>query len=147
MNAVEAARNRSLDKFNSDRASNATFSDLVFFERQGYLNMTDRGTTTRSTGSRRRFERLSDRRETPHGDTHLRTMKKTATLPNKPHSTTTRAVGDRQTGSVSATRYSTHSIGSRDDPQWGQRERWHPRAGHHRYRCHTVAGFHPTLQT
>jgi hypothetical protein len=81
--AVEAARDRGLDEFDSDRAGNATFSDLVFFERQGYLNMADRGTTTRSKGSSKRFERLSDRKETPHGDTHLRTMKKTAAPPKQ----------------------------------------------------------------
>jgi hypothetical protein len=44
-----------------------------------YLNMADRGTSTRSVGSTQRFERLSDRTETPHPDTHLRTMKQTAT--------------------------------------------------------------------
>jgi hypothetical protein len=79
MDAVETARERGLDEFDSERASNATFEDLVFFERQAYLNMTDRGTSTRSVGSTQRFERLSDRTETPHPDTHLRTMKQTAT--------------------------------------------------------------------
>lgn len=83
MDAVEAARDRGLDEFDSDRAGNATFSDLVFFERQSYLNMADRGTTTCSNGSSKRFERLSDRKETPHGDTHLRTMKKTAAPPEQ----------------------------------------------------------------
>ena len=83
MNAVEAARDRGLDEFDSGRAGNATFEDMVFFERQGYLNIADRGTTTRSNGSNKRFERLSDRRETPHGDTHLRTMKKTAAPPEQ----------------------------------------------------------------
>ena len=79
MDAVEQARERGLDEFDSERASNATFEDLVFFERQAYLNMADRGTTTRSVGATQRFERLSDREETPHPDTHLRTMKQTAT--------------------------------------------------------------------
>jgi len=83
MNAIEAARDRGLDEFDSGRAGNATLEDIVFFERQGYLNMADRGTTTRSNGSNKRFERLSDRRETPHGDTHLRTMKKTAGPPEQ----------------------------------------------------------------
>jgi hypothetical protein len=83
MNAVEAARDRGLDEFDSERAGNATFEDLVFFERQGYLNIADRGTTTRSKGSSKRFERISGRRETPHGDTHLRTMKKTAAPPEQ----------------------------------------------------------------
>lgn len=79
MNAVEKARDRGLSEFESKRASNATFEDLVFYERQSYLNMADRGTTTRTKGSKKRYERLSDREKTPHGDTHLRTMKKTAT--------------------------------------------------------------------
>ena len=83
MDAVKAARDRGLSEFDSERANNATFEDLVFFERQGYLNIVDRGTTTRSMGSSKRFERLSDRRETPHGDTHLRTMKKTAAPPEQ----------------------------------------------------------------
>lgn len=79
MDAVEKARERGLDEFDSERAGNATFEDLVFFERQAYLNMADRGTSTRSVGQTQRFERLSDREETPHPDTHLRTMKQTAT--------------------------------------------------------------------
>jgi hypothetical protein len=79
MDAVETARKRGLNEFDSERASNATFEDLVFFERQAYLNMADRGTSTRSVGSTQRFERLSDRETTPHPDTHLRTMKQTAT--------------------------------------------------------------------
>jgi hypothetical protein len=83
MDAVEAARDRGLDEFDSERASNTTFGDLVFFERQGYLNIADRGTTTRSKGSSKRFERISDRAKTPHGDTHLRTMKKTAAPPEQ----------------------------------------------------------------
>ena len=83
MNAIEAARDRGLDEFDSGRAGNATFEDMVFFERQGYLNMAVRGTTTRSNGSNRRFERISDRRETPHSDTHLRTMKKAAAPPEQ----------------------------------------------------------------
>jgi hypothetical protein len=83
MNAVEAARDRGLDEFDSERADNATFQDMVFFERQGYLNMADRGTTTRSKGSNKRFERISDRTTTPHGDTHLRTMKKAAAPPEQ----------------------------------------------------------------
>lgn len=83
MDAVETARQRGLDEFDSKRASNATFEDLVFFERQAYLNMADRGTTTRSVGATQRFARLSDRAETPHPDTHLRTMKQTATPPKQ----------------------------------------------------------------
>lgn len=85
MDAVEAARNRDFNEFDSERASNATFEDMVFFERQGYLNMAGRGTTTRSKGTNNRFERISNRAKTPHGDTHLRTMKKTAAPPEPDH--------------------------------------------------------------
>jgi hypothetical protein len=72
MQAIRVARDRGLAAFETDRAANAKYSDEIFFERQAYLNMADVGTTT----PRRRFDRLSDWDETPHGDTHLRTMKK-----------------------------------------------------------------------
>ena len=83
MDAIEAARDRGLDEFDSARADNATFEDLAFFERQGYLTIANRGTTTRSKGSSKRLERISARTKTPHGDTHLRTMKKTAAPPEQ----------------------------------------------------------------
>jgi hypothetical protein len=72
MQAIRVARDRGLAAFKTDRAANAKYSDEIFFERQSYLNMADVGSTT----PRRRFDRLSDWEETPHGDTHLRTMKK-----------------------------------------------------------------------
>lgn len=72
MQAIRVARDRGLAAFETDRAANAQYSDEIFFERQSYLNMADVGSTT----PRRRFDRLSDWEETPHGDTHLRTMKK-----------------------------------------------------------------------
>lgn len=72
MQAIRVARDRGLAAFETDRAANAQYSDEIFFERQSYLNMADVGSTT----PRRRFDRLSDWDETPHGDTHLRTMKK-----------------------------------------------------------------------
>nr|WP_239640524.1 transposase [Halococcus morrhuae] len=72
MRAIRIARDRGLSAFDTDRAANTTYPDEVFFERQAYLNLADVGTTT----PRRRFDRLSDRAKTPHGDTHLRTMKK-----------------------------------------------------------------------
>lgn len=75
MQAIRVARDRGLAAFDTDRAANAKYSDEIFFERQAYLNMADVGTTT----PRRRFDRLSDWGETPHGDTHLRTMKKIGT--------------------------------------------------------------------
>lgn len=72
MRAIRIARDRGLSAFETDRAANTTYPDEVFFERQAYLNLADVGTTT----PRRRFDRLSDWAKTPHGDTHLRTMKK-----------------------------------------------------------------------
>jgi len=75
MRAIRIARDRGLSAFETDRAANATYPDDVFFERQAYLNLADVGTTT----PRRRFDRLSDWTKTPHGDTHLRTMKKVGT--------------------------------------------------------------------
>lgn len=75
MQAIRVARDRGLAAFETDRAANAKYSDEIFFERQAYLNMADVGSTT----PRRRFDRLSDWEETPHGDTHLRSMKKIGT--------------------------------------------------------------------
>ena len=72
MRAIRIARDRGLSAFDTDRAANVRYPDEVFFERQAYLNLADVGTTT----PRRRFDRLSDWTKTPHGDTHLRTMKK-----------------------------------------------------------------------
>ena len=71
MQAIRTARDRGLGAFETDRAANAQYPDELFFERQAYLNLADVGTTT----PRRRFDRLSDWNKTPHGDTHLRTMK------------------------------------------------------------------------
>ncbi|WP_318571226.1 transposase [Salinigranum marinum] len=74
MDAVERATELGFTEFSADRASNAKYPLEAFFERQGYLNMAKAGTTT----LRRRFARLSDRSEVPHGSTHNRTMKKVA---------------------------------------------------------------------
>ena len=74
MEAVERASEPVFSKFDTKRAENAKYEDEVFFERQGYMNMSEAGTTT----ERRRFARLSDRDEVPHGRTHLRTLKKAA---------------------------------------------------------------------
>lgn len=74
MEAVEQATELGFDEFTADRASNCKYALQAFFERQGYLNMSKAGTTT----PRRRFARLSDRDEVPHGSTHNRTMKKVA---------------------------------------------------------------------
>ncbi|WP_338756530.1 transposase (plasmid) [Halobacterium salinarum] len=74
MQAVERATDLGFDEFRDPRAANKSYALQAFFERQGYLNMAKAGTTTK----RRRFARLSDRNEVPHGSTHNRTMKKVA---------------------------------------------------------------------
>lgn len=74
MDAVEQATHLGFDEFTDPRAENRKYALQAFFERQGYINMAKAGTTTK----RRRFARLSDRPEVPHGSTHYRTMKKIA---------------------------------------------------------------------
>jgi len=74
MDAVERATKLGFDEFTDPRASNTKYSLQAYFERQGYLNLANAGTTTKS----RRFARLSDRDEVPHGSSHNRTMKKVA---------------------------------------------------------------------
>lgn len=74
MDAVERATDLVFGEFTADRAPNAKYALEAYFERQGYLNMAKAGTTTLS----RRFARLSDRDEVPHGSSHNRTMKKVA---------------------------------------------------------------------
>lgn len=74
MDAVERATELGFSEFTDPRASNATYALQAYFERQAYLNLAKAGTTTES----RRFERLSDREEVPHGSSHNRTMKKVA---------------------------------------------------------------------
>jgi hypothetical protein len=75
MDAVERATTLGFGEFSAGRASNAKYPLEAFFERQGYLNMAKAGITT----PRRRFARLSNRSEVPHGSTHNRTMKLVAT--------------------------------------------------------------------
>ncbi|WP_136718621.1 transposase [Halorientalis salina] len=74
MNAVELATELGFDEFRDPRADNCKYDLQAYLERQGYLNMVEAGTTTK----RRRFARLSDRSEVPHGSSHNRTMKKVA---------------------------------------------------------------------
>jgi hypothetical protein len=74
MEAVERATDLGFEEFEDPRAGNAKYALQAYFERQGYLNLANAGTTTK----RRRFARLSDRREVPHGSSHNRTMKKIA---------------------------------------------------------------------
>ena len=72
---IKLARDYGFSAFNTNRASNATYDDEVFFELQGFLNMRNCGIT--DVG--RRFQRISRREKTPHGDTHLRAIKKMGT--------------------------------------------------------------------
>jgi hypothetical protein len=72
--AVEKATELGFSEFTANRASNSKYDLSAYFERQAYLNMSDAGTTT----ERRRFARLSNRDEVPHGSSHNRTMKKVA---------------------------------------------------------------------
>ncbi|MCU4717925.1 transposase [Halapricum hydrolyticum] len=74
MDAVERASTLGFSGFTADRASNAKYALECYLERQAYLNMSNAAATT----PRRRFARLSDREEVPHGSSHNRTMKKIA---------------------------------------------------------------------
>lgn len=75
MEAVKRATDLGFSEFTANRASNAKYALEAYFERQGYLNMARAGATSK----RRRFARLSERDEVPHGSSHNRTMKKVAT--------------------------------------------------------------------
>lgn len=70
--AVKIATELGFDEFSADRASNAKYPLEAYFERQGFLNMSDMDTTS----PRRLFSYVSDREEVPHGSSHNRTMKK-----------------------------------------------------------------------
>lgn len=72
--AVELATELGFDEFVDPRAENTKYALQAFFERHGYLNLSDAGTITK----RRRFARLSNRSVVSHGNTHTRTMKKVA---------------------------------------------------------------------
>ena len=65
-------RRYAFKSFQSDRAANAKYPDECFYELQSYMSMTSCGTPQGA----RRFAHTSTREETPHGDTHLRTIKK-----------------------------------------------------------------------
>jgi hypothetical protein len=69
--AVQTATELGFDEFSADRASNAKYPLEVYFERQGFLNLSELGTTT----PRRIFARETQRSEVPHGSSHNRTMK------------------------------------------------------------------------
>lgn len=74
LDAVERATDIGFDEFSAGRADNATHPLEAYFERQGFLNMREAGTTTKS----RRFARMSSRNSVPGRSAHNRTMKKVA---------------------------------------------------------------------
>lgn len=74
MKSVEDAMDLGLREFTADRADNKKYELEVYQERQAYMNMAKVGATTK----RRRFARLSERDEVPHGSSHYRTLLKIA---------------------------------------------------------------------
>lgn len=68
---IRLARQHGLRSFDSGRAENATYSDTCFWELLGFLCMAACGTPQGA----RRFATHSNRQQTPHGDTLLRTVK------------------------------------------------------------------------
>jgi hypothetical protein len=75
LRAMRIARDRVFTEFATGRAANAKYEDRAFWELQAYLSMTASG----GQNMKRRVKRLSWRSETPHEDTHTRTLKKLGT--------------------------------------------------------------------
>jgi len=73
--AVELATTLGFSDYTANRATNKKYALEAYFERQGYLNFNKVGVTS----ERRRFARLSNRIEVPHGSSHYRTLLKIAT--------------------------------------------------------------------
>ncbi|MFC7155333.1 hypothetical protein ACFQPA_07675 [Halomarina halobia] len=69
---MRAAREHVFPAFDTGRASNARYSDECILSMQSYLSLANCGTAQGA----KRFARMSRRDETPHGDTHLRAIKK-----------------------------------------------------------------------
>ncbi|KTG10658.1 transposase [Haloprofundus marisrubri] len=65
------ARDHGFDEFDSGRAANATYEDTQFFELQTFMGMVSCGTP--QGAARFQYRHSSD--GSPHGDTHLRTIK------------------------------------------------------------------------
>ena len=65
------ARDHAFDYFDSGRASNASYEDTQFFEFQTFMGMVRCGTAQGAT----RFQYRRGEKYSPHGDTHLRTVK------------------------------------------------------------------------
>jgi hypothetical protein len=69
---MRAAREHVFSAFDTGRAANATFSDECILSMQSYLSLANCGTAQGT----KRFARMSRREQTPHGDTHLRSIKR-----------------------------------------------------------------------
>jgi hypothetical protein len=65
------ARDHAFGHFDSGRASNASYEDTQFFELQTFMGMVRCGTAQGAT----RFQYRRGEEYSPHGDTHLRTIK------------------------------------------------------------------------
>ncbi|WP_435130105.1 transposase [Halobaculum sp. D14] len=69
---MRAAREHIFPAFDTGRAANARYSDECILSMQSYLSLANCGTAQGT----KRFARMSRREQTPHGDTHLRAIKK-----------------------------------------------------------------------
>jgi hypothetical protein len=72
---VQAAGEHVFSAFDTGRAGNVTYSDECILAMQSYLSLANCGTAQGTD----RFARMSHRYQTPHGDTHLRAIKKLGT--------------------------------------------------------------------
>lgn len=68
---LKLGRSYAFAPFDSQRAQNSSYDDNCFLELQSYIGMVGCGADQGS----RRFAAHSHRERTPHGDTHLRTIK------------------------------------------------------------------------
>ena len=68
------ARDHAFDEFDSGRAANTTYEDTQFFELQAFMGMANCGTPQGAA----RFQYRNCSASSPHGDTHLRTIKQFA---------------------------------------------------------------------
>ncbi|WP_222913223.1 transposase [Natrinema sp. SYSU A 869] len=66
------ARDHGFDEFDSGRAANATYEDTQFFELQTFMGMVSCGTPQGAN----RFQYRHGPDSSPHGDTHLRAVKR-----------------------------------------------------------------------
>lgn len=72
LRTTRLARNYVFGAFDTERAENREYEDNVFYEFQSYMSMTGCGTAQGHT----RFDVRSGRPKTPHGDTHIETVKR-----------------------------------------------------------------------